>query len=76
MSLMFTPPLTRNPSPKDGIKARRASASLTSTTTSDWQRLQELLGGEQCNIDGESLDIAGIVAVAKYVIQTRRRALI
>lgn len=36
----------------------------------NYQRIEQLLDGAQCVLDGSSLDIASVVGVAKYVEET------
>jgi len=62
---METPPHTREPSPKKSMHARSSSSNLTISTIENWKRTKELLDGKECIIDGESLDIAAVVAVGK-----------
>ncbi|KAI5200732.1 phenylalanine ammonia-lyase [Aureobasidium subglaciale] len=60
-----TPPYTREPSPKQGTSITHLRP-LTSTSVLSWNKLDTLLRDKQCVIDGSTLDIAGVIAVAKY----------
>jgi phenylalanine ammonia-lyase len=61
-----TPPDMRDPSPQPSA-ATADLRSLTSSTLLTWKKLHRLLQGDDCIIDGSSLDIASVVAVAKLV---------
>jgi hypothetical protein len=60
----LSPPATRNASP---TPARQAMPHARATYEG-WRKLKSLLEGEQIVLDGESLDISALVAVAKFVI--------
>ncbi|KAI5243169.1 phenylalanine ammonia-lyase [Aureobasidium subglaciale] len=60
-----TPPYTREPSPKQDVSTTQ-SRPLANTSLLSWKKLGTLLQGKQCIIDGNTLDIAGVIAVAKY----------
>ncbi|THW24662.1 phenylalanine ammonia-lyase [Aureobasidium pullulans] len=60
-----TPPYTREPSPKHGVSTTQSRPFINSGLTA-WNNIQKFLQGDECIIDGSSLDIAGVVAVAKY----------
>jgi hypothetical protein len=59
----LSPPATRNASPTPARQARPHARA----TYEGWRRLKSLLEGEQIVLDGESLDVPGLVAVAKFV---------
>lgn len=42
------------------------AADITKSTMANYQKLQELLNGAECVLNGSSLDIASVVGVAKY----------
>lgn len=59
----LSPPATRNASPTPARQARPHARA----TYEAWRKLKNLLEGEQIVLDGESLDIPSVVAVAKFV---------
>lgn len=61
-----TPPYTREPSPKHGVSTTQSRPFINSGLTA-WNNIQKFLQGDECIVDGSSLDIAGVVAVAKWV---------
>jgi hypothetical protein len=60
----LTPPSTRQPSPSPS--PMRIMEGHTQFTFNSWLTLNTLRHGKPVSLDGESLGIAGIVAVAKY----------
>ncbi|GAB7347133.1 hypothetical protein MBLNU459_g3257t1 [Dothideomycetes sp. NU459] len=63
---LATPPYTREPSSDRSAAANMTPANLTSSTIKNWRRLEQLLEGSECVLDGTALDIASVVGVAKY----------
>ena len=62
----LSPPATRNASPTPARQARPHARARYE----EWRKLKRLLegeGGEEIVLDGESLDIPCLVAVAKFV---------
>src|SRR5215469_1151002 len=59
----LSPPATRNASPTPARQAR----SHARATYEWWRRLTSILEGGQIVLDGESLDVPALVAVAKFV---------
>lgn len=57
----LSPPATRHASPTPS-RQTRPHARMTYQA---WQKLRSMLQGEEIRLDGESLDISSIVAVAK-----------
>lgn len=57
---------TRDQSPKHEASTADLRP-LTSSSLLAWKTIHRLLQGEDCTIDGSSLDIASVVAVAKSV---------
>lgn len=73
MSKCITPPRTREHSPqKKAQKQAHVVSTHAQSILSDWKRLQKLRGGSPCIIDGNTLEIADIVGVAKYANQMRK----
>jgi hypothetical protein len=62
----FTPPSTRQGSPSPS--PLRAKKNHTQLTLDSWKTVNALRQGQCVDLDGESLDIASLVAVAKYVL--------
>ncbi|KAG9561612.1 hypothetical protein KCU97_g17543, partial [Aureobasidium melanogenum] len=44
---------------------------LISSSVLAWNAIEKLLQDEQCIIDGRSLDISSVVAIAKYGVSTQ-----
>jgi len=59
----LSPPATRNASPTPA----RLTRSHARAVHEEWRKLNNLLEGEQIVLDGESLDIQSLVAVARLV---------
>lgn len=57
----LSPPATRDASPTPSRQARLH----TKSTYEAWQRVRSFLKGENVKLDGESLDVPSVVAVAK-----------
>lgn len=52
----------------DGPKQSQHSAHVRA----EWERIQSFINGEQVRIRGDTLDIASVVAVARYVLSPMR----
>jgi hypothetical protein len=58
----LSPPATRHASPTPSRQTR----PHTRMTYQAWQKLRSILQGEDVRLDGESLDVSSVVAVAKW----------